>query len=107
MQKAALDPDHPPRNEMLYPCHKGVQGEQMYNSTISSEIDAQQWFTSQTSWFNLWKEPWCPLTEGWLGSRDSLVGLERKLLYLLGLELGWMVWLIGGLVICAGRLVGG
>jgi hypothetical protein len=86
----------------------------MYNPTISSEIDAQQWFTSETCWFNLWKEPWCPLTEGWLGSRDSLVDLERKLLYLLGLELGWMVclligwsdswmgqlvvWLIGGLV---------
>jgi len=64
----------------------------MYNPIISSELDAEQWLTSWTGWFNLWKEPWCPLTEGWLGSRDGLVNLEmRTILYLLGLELGWWV----------------
>jgi hypothetical protein len=41
----------PSRSEMLHPHHKGVQGEYMYNPTISSELDAEQWLTSGTSWF--------------------------------------------------------
>jgi hypothetical protein len=117
VQDAGLVPDRPSHSEMLYPHHKGVKGQKMYNLTISSELDAEQWLTSRASWFNLQKEPWCPLTEGWLGSRDGLVDLERrKILYLLGLELGWLVgWLVvrlvGGLVgwlVCrlVGQLVG-
>jgi hypothetical protein len=86
----------------------------LYNPTISSELDAQQWLTSRTNWFNLWKEPWWLFTEGWLGSRDGLVNLERRKIFyltkigtrLVGLLIGWsvrwmgqlVVWLIGGLL---------
>jgi len=40
VREAGLVPDHPSRSKMLYPRHKGAQGEYMYNPTINSELDA-------------------------------------------------------------------
>jgi hypothetical protein len=72
----------------------------MSKSTISSELEAEQLLTSQTSQFNLWTEHQYPLREGWEGLTAGLVNLERrKILSLPGLKFGWLVGgLVGGLV---------
>lgn len=70
----------------------------MHKSTISSDPDTEKFMTSQTSQFNLCTEPQYPLREGWVGSRASLVDLERRK-FLLEFEVFWLVgfidWLVG------------
>jgi hypothetical protein len=57
----------------------------MYSSTISSELDAEQWLTSRTGRFNLGTEP---LNRGLGGthSRSGRFGVEKNLFSPLGLE---------------------
>ena len=57
----------------------------MYSSTISSELDAEQWLTSWTGWFNQGTEP---LNRGLGGSQSQLGRLVvgKNLFSVLGLE---------------------
>jgi len=57
----------------------------MYISTVSSELDAEQWLTSRTGRFNLRTEP---LNRGLGGthSRSGHFGVEKNLFSSLGLE---------------------
>jgi hypothetical protein len=72
----------------------------MSKSTISSEPEAEQLLTSQTSQFNLWTEHQYPLREGWVGLTAGLVNLDRtKILSLLGLKFGVLVGRLVGLMV--------